>query len=63
METNEYQQPNWRARAQEMRALGDQMHDLVAKKQILQLAGKYERLANWKEEANWSSKRASVSRR
>ena len=50
METNEYQQPNWRARAQEMRALGDQMHDLVAKKEMLQLASKYERLADWKEE-------------
>jgi hypothetical protein len=50
METNEYQQPNWRARAQEMRALGDQMHDRVAKKEMLQLASKYERLADWKEE-------------
>ena len=50
MDTNEYQQPNWRARAQEMRALGDQMHDLVAKKEMQQLASKYERLADWKEE-------------
>jgi hypothetical protein len=47
---NKYQQPNWRARALEMRTLGDQMHDQVAKKEILQLAGKYERLADWKDE-------------
>jgi hypothetical protein len=26
------------------------MHDLVAKKEMLQLASKYERLADWKEE-------------
>lgn len=49
METNDYQ-PNWRARAHEMRALGGQMHDQLAKQEMLELANMYERLAEWTEE-------------
>jgi hypothetical protein len=42
-------QNDWRARAQEMRALGDQMHDQLARGEMLRLANKYERLAAWTE--------------
>jgi hypothetical protein len=49
MDTNA-QQPSWRDRAREMRAIGDQMHDQLARKEMLQLASKYERLADWTEE-------------
>jgi hypothetical protein len=40
MQTNDHQQ-DWRARAQEMRALGDQMHDQLAREEMLRLANKF----------------------
>jgi predicted nucleic acid-binding Zn ribbon protein len=46
-----------RARAQEMRALGDQMHDQLAREGMLQLANKYERLADWAQERSRLSAR------
>jgi len=49
MDTNA-QQPSWRDRAREMRAIGDQMHDQRAREEMLRLASKYERLADWTEE-------------
>jgi predicted nucleic acid-binding Zn ribbon protein len=49
MYTDDRQQ-DWRARAQEMRALGDQMHDQLAREEMLWLANKYERLADWAQE-------------
>jgi hypothetical protein len=33
-----------------MRAIGDQMHDQQAREEMLQLASKYERVADWTEE-------------
>jgi hypothetical protein len=51
MDTNA-QQPSWRDRAREMRAIGDQMHDQLAREEMLRLASKYERLADWTEERN-----------
>jgi predicted KAP-like P-loop ATPase len=50
MQTNDSQQQSWRDRAREIRALGDQMHDRLAKDEMLRLANKYERLADWTEE-------------
>jgi hypothetical protein len=50
MQTNDSQQQRWRDRAREIRALGDQMHDRLAKDEMLRLANKYERLADWTEE-------------
>ena len=44
------QQQSWRDRAREIRALGDQMHDGVARDEMLQIANRYERLAHWTEE-------------
>jgi hypothetical protein len=49
MQTNDHQQ-DWRARAEEMRAIGNQMHDQLAREEMLRLANKYERLAAWTEE-------------
>jgi hypothetical protein len=46
MQTNDSQQQSWRDRAREIRALGDQMHDRLAKDEMLRLANKYERLAD-----------------
>jgi len=56
MQTNDHQQ-DWRARAQEMRALGDQMHDQLAREEMLRLANKYERLADWVQERSRLSAR------
>jgi predicted nucleic acid-binding Zn ribbon protein len=56
MQTNDHQQ-DWRARAQEMRALGDQMHDQLAREEMLRLANKYERLADWAQERSRLSAR------
>jgi predicted KAP-like P-loop ATPase len=50
MQTNDSQQQSWRDRAREIRALGDQMRDRLAKDEMLRLANKYERLADWTEE-------------
>jgi hypothetical protein len=50
MQTIDSRQQSWRDRAREIRALGDQMHDRLAKDEMLQLANKYERLADWTEE-------------
>jgi hypothetical protein len=50
MQTNDSQHQSWRDRAREIRALGDQMHDLLARDEMLRLANKYERLADWTEE-------------
>src|SRR5262245_766651 len=50
MQTHDTQQQSWRDRAREIRALGDQMHDRLAKDEMLRLANKYERLADWTEE-------------
>ena len=50
MQTNDTQQQSWRDRAREIRALGDQMRDRLAKDEMLRLANKYERLADWTEE-------------
>jgi len=44
------QHQSWRDRAREIRALGHQMHDRVARDEMLQIANKYERLADWTEE-------------
>jgi hypothetical protein len=46
MQTNDSQHQSWRDRAREIRALGDQMHDLLARDEMLRLANKYERLAD-----------------
>jgi hypothetical protein len=43
-------QQSWRDRAREIRSLGDQMHDQLAKDEMLRLANKYERLADWTED-------------
>jgi len=50
MESNDSQQQSWRERAREIRALGDQMHDQLARDEMLRLANKYDRLADWSEE-------------
>jgi predicted nucleic acid-binding Zn ribbon protein len=50
MQTIDSQQQSWRDRAREIRALGDQMRDQLAKEEMLRLANKYERLADWTEE-------------
>ena len=50
MQTNVSERQNWRDRAREIRALGDQMHDRLARDEMLRLANKYERLADWSEE-------------
>jgi len=51
MQTNDSQHQSWRDRAREIRvALGDQMHDLLARDEMLRLAHKYERLADWTDE-------------
>jgi hypothetical protein len=50
MQTIDSQQQSWRDRAREIRALGDQMRDRLAKEEMLRLANKYERLADWTEE-------------
>jgi hypothetical protein len=50
MQTNDSQHQSWRDRAREIRSLGDQMHDLLARDEMLRLANKYERLADWTEE-------------
>src|SRR5262249_51543914 len=50
MQTNDSPQQSWRDRAREIRTLGDQMHDRLAKDEMLRLANKYERLADWAEE-------------
>jgi hypothetical protein len=34
------------------RAIGDQTHDQLAREEMLRLASKYERLADWTEERN-----------
>jgi hypothetical protein len=46
MDTNA-QQPSLLDRAREMRAIGDQMHDQLAREEMLRLASKHERLADW----------------
>jgi hypothetical protein len=38
MQTNDSQHQSWRDRAREIRALGDQMHDLLARDEMLRLA-------------------------
>jgi hypothetical protein len=50
MQTNDSRQRNWRERAREIRALGHQMHDRLARDEMLRLANKYDRLADWSEE-------------
>jgi predicted Zn-dependent protease len=40
----------WRYRAQEIRAIGDRMHDELARQEMMRLASKYERLAEWAEQ-------------
>jgi hypothetical protein len=50
MQTNDTQPQNWRERASEIRALGGQMHDRLARDEMLRLANKYDRLAYWTEE-------------
>jgi hypothetical protein len=40
----------WRDRAQEIRAIGDRMHDDLARQEMMRLASKYERLAEWAEQ-------------
>jgi hypothetical protein len=35
-----------------MRAIGDQMHDQLAREEMLRLASKYEHLGDWTEERN-----------
>ena len=50
MQTDDSQQQNWRERAREIRALGDQMHHWLARDEMLRLANKYDRLADWSEE-------------
>lgn len=50
MQTHDSKQQSWRERAREIRALGDQMHNLLAKDEMLRLASKYDRLADWSEE-------------
>ena len=59
MQTNDGQHQSWRDRAREIRALGDQMHDLLARDEMLRLATKYERLADWTEE---QARRISAAR-
>lgn len=49
MQTNDHQQ-DWRA-------LGDQMHDQLAREEMLRLANKYERLADWAQERSRLSAR------
>ena len=50
MQTNDSQQQSWRERAREIRALGDRMHDRLARDEMLRLANKYDRLADWSDE-------------
>jgi len=50
MHTHDSQHQSWRDRAREIRSLGHQMHDGVARDEMLQIANKYERLADWIEE-------------
>ena len=50
MHTDDNQHQSWRDRAREIRALGHQMHDRVARDEMLRLADKYERLAGWTQE-------------
>jgi hypothetical protein len=49
MQINDSQQQSWRERAREIRALGGQMHDRLATDEMLRLANKYDRLADWSE--------------
>ena len=50
MQTDDSSHQGWRDRAREIRVLGGQMHDRVAREEMLRLADKYERLADWTEE-------------
>jgi hypothetical protein len=50
MQTNDARQQSWRERAREIRALGEEMHYRPARDEMLRLASKYDRLADWSEE-------------
>jgi hypothetical protein len=61
MQTDDCPHQSWRDRAREIRALGDQMHDRVARDEMLRLADKYECLAERAGSAHFNRSVAALA--